>query len=62
MLSIRFKGKNVGDVLYHSDTPNKEVFKLVLKKLGYLSMRDRRFKHGVIVVDGNDFPFVVYTP
>lgn len=62
MLSIRFKGKKVGDMLYHSDTPNKEVFKLVLRKLGYRSMRDRRFKHGVIVVDGNDFPFVVYTP
>jgi hypothetical protein len=62
MASISFRGKKLGDIIYHRDTSNRDVFKLKLRKIGYGSMRDRRFKNGVIDVDGAEYRFRAYTP
>lgn len=60
--AVHYKGKNVGDIIFPRNAPAAEVFKLALRKIGYRSMRERRFKKGVISVGKSQLPFVAYKP
>jgi hypothetical protein len=60
--AVHYKGKNVGDIIYPRDAPARDVFKLALRKIGYRSMRERRFKTGTISVGKSNHPFVAYKP
>jgi hypothetical protein len=54
--SVTYKGKSYGDITYPASASNADVFKLALWKIGYRSMRDRRFKKGVISVFRTNLP------
>jgi len=72
--SVTYKGKQYGEITYHANASSEDIFKLALWKIGYRSMRDRRFKKGVIHVfrtnipkglmteTNTKHPFVAYTP